>query len=911
MIRALPIYLLLALTLLCAGCEDERVQREYPRVRTLPVTNITEEGAVFSAEVYEAGNVEISEHGFAFGLIAAHPEYGNNISMGELGSSVTFSFNVTSSLIKGEKYYVAAFVKSGEYTVYGNILEFVSQGSHGPEITGFSPERVICGDTIIVRGEYFSPTGSDNHVMIGNVAARVCEPVSDSLLYVVVPFNVSGTENLISVEITGQSTTYTQKALVIDLPQIESVTPSQARWGDTISMSFRNLRKSDDIRFLMGEIPMIITEDYDGSTTRGIVPFEAGLPLMDLSVSTSDTRFTFPGRFTILPPVIRSVYPEVSSWSDTITLYGVFNINQTGSRVLFDEIPGKIVSVSRDSVRVIVPDELPGTPAVLTYKFGSFTSNSDLLISFSPPVIATVSPMSDYAGGIVTITGKYFKNNYTTIRFNDIVATIISVTDTKIQYYAPGYYCGPSEISVTVGGKTAVFGQKFDLTNPSVVSFYPTHASPGDTITVDGQNLQNANSFRFGIKYGDQVIGGLYLQTVSQEQGQARVIVPSGDYISGMITAWAWRNSVESYLSGDERLRIDAPLINLFSPSSGSVGTVVTLSGEHFSLVPEHNKVTVRGVQAEIISCTRNEIRFRMPNISRGNFHISVSVCGYQVNSTGTFEYDSPWRILPDLLFTNNSFTMDFGDEVFVAAPVASSNVTLYKYVPGNYSFVAAGELHPSLYFFERPVVKGDRAYMTGYTYSTVKFLEFNRNTMSLSVVSDPPGKVSTHTILMDGDSVLYAGGGDSLTCSGYFVKEFWKYNLSSGAWKRLNDLPFYCMASSSFTINGRNFVISIDRKLWEYKPVTDTWSHISTYPGTGNSEMMIVVCNGKVYIGHGRYGDNQIYSYNPQANSWDELLNELPQYRTNPVDFEYGGKIYFGGSLNNDFWEYDPLLEQ
>ena len=50
-----------ALTFFLGGCEeDERVPRDYPRVRTLEVTNITGEGALFSAEVYDAGNVEIT-----------------------------------------------------------------------------------------------------------------------------------------------------------------------------------------------------------------------------------------------------------------------------------------------------------------------------------------------------------------------------------------------------------------------------------------------------------------------------------------------------------------------------------------------------------------------------------------------------------------------------------------------------------------------------------------------------------------------------------------------------------------------------------------------------------------------------------------------------------------------------------
>ncbi len=910
MIRDILKYTLLALALLFAGCEDERVPRDYPRVRTLEVTNITGEGALFSAEVYDAGNVEITGHGFTWSREKPEINLNDRVNLGPFSGIGHYSSRITTALEPGVKYKVAAFIRAGNYTVYGNTVEFESLGSLGPVITGITPERALCGDTILIRGKNFSWVGHNNKVFFNETAAKVCNEVTDTTLLAVVPFSLTVPEQTVSVEVTGNRTVYTGSKLIVDLPQIESIIPSQARWGDTITMSFRYLKKSDNIRFFIDQTQLVLTEVYDGETARAIVPFEAVQPRIDLSVSVSGTRLVFFGSFTLLPPIITSIYPVMASWSDTVTLYGVFNANQAATQVLFDERAANIVSVARDSIKVIVPNDLLGTTAVLTYKYGDFTCSSTQMFSLLPPVIETVSPMSDYTGGIVTITGKYFKNYYTTVKFNDILSSVISVTGTSIQCYAPGNFCGPSEISVTVCGQTTLFGQTFDLTNPSVVSFYPTHASPGDTITIEGLNLQNVSQFLISIKPDNPAYGGYGFETVTKEQGLATAIVPSADYTSGLVTAWAWRDWIESYLAGDEMFSIDAPVINSFSPSSGSAGTVVTLSGEHFSLVPQYNRVTINDYPVEIVSCSRNEIRFRMPNMSAGNYHISLSICGHQVSSAGTFENISPWRRLQDLPFTNNSFTMDFGDEVFVAAPVASSNVTLYKFVPENYSFVTAGEVHPSLSYFGRTVVKGDRAYMMANTYSEVKFLEFNRNTMSLSVVSDPPGKVSTHTILMDGDSVIYAGGGDSLTYRGYYVSEFWKYNLFSGTWKRLKDLPFFCMTSSEFTINGRNFVISIDKKLWEYNPVADTWSHISTYPGTGTYDMMIVVCNGRVYIGHGRYGNNQIYSYDPQTNSWDELLNEFPRFRVKPVDFEYGGKIYFGGSDRNDFWEYDPMLD-
>ncbi|MRS05353.1 hypothetical protein EG832_19395, partial [bacterium] len=371
-------------------CEDDPVPRDYPRVRTLEVINISSDGATFEAEVYDKGNAPVSEHGFAWALSLSNIEYGNTVLLGSLDTTSRFSANISSSLIKDKRYYVAAFVKSGEYTVYGNVVEFDSQGSHGPEITGFSPERAICGDTIMVRGRFFSTTRGQNIVMFGNITATVCDPVSDTLLYVLVPFNISESDNHISVEISGSSTTYTEKDLIIDLPQIESISPAQARWGDTITLSFRYLKKIDNIQFFMGQTKMVTAESYDGRTVSTIVPNEAIMPVMDLAVYAIDTRFTFSGRFTLLPPLINHIYPDIASWSDTITLYGVFNTDKLLTKVLFGNIAGKIVSVTRDSIKVIVPNEHPGNPDVITYNYSNFTCISPQLFSFSPPVIESV-----------------------------------------------------------------------------------------------------------------------------------------------------------------------------------------------------------------------------------------------------------------------------------------------------------------------------------------------------------------------------------------------------------------------------------------------------------------------------------------------------------------------------------------
>jgi hypothetical protein len=904
--------LVVVLALLQAGCEDEREPRDYPRVRTLPVTNITEEGALFSGEVYEPGDVTISEHGFAWGLSTPTVDYDNRVYLGTYEGTDRFSAEIPTTLTEGFTYQVAAFVKSGEYTVYGNKVEFRSLGSRGPVITGFSPARVCCGDTLNITGKNFSWVSTSNIVRFNEVQVVLCTPVTDTLLKIIVPFTLAESENTISVEISGNKTIYSDARLIVDFPEIESFSPAGVHWGDTVEIFFSNLRNVYNPIFFIGNMQLLPIEPYDGHSVRIIVPSAADPDLLSISYSAGGNIFTWEDHFIILPPSITRIYPATAFYPDTVTLYGFFNTDRQNTQVLFGTRPATIVSVTRDSLQVIVPGSLTESPVSIKYRYRQFEITTPPVFSLSQPVITSISPMSEYAGGIVTITGKNFINRYTTVKFNDIESKIISTTDTRIQCYAPGNYSGEVVITVTVCGSSTACGGPFNLTNPEIISFYPAHGSPGDTLTVTGRNLNNIYRFFIAMDPDHPDNGGYICDIISANSTTARVIIPSQEFTSGPVTAQAVRNWINSCLASEEIFQVDAPVINSFSPVSGRTGTEVTVSGLNFSRVDAYNVVRINGIMATVTSCSPNELKFLMPLLPEGNYGISLSVCGHTVTSGNDFAYSSPWKRLPDLPFRNNSFTMDFGDEILVAAPEASQLVTLYKFSPGAGTFESAGQFNTSMYFFDRPVVKGDRAFMFAFNYNASRFLIFDRNTRSFITETTPPGGLSTHTSMMDGDSVLYAGGGLWTAHTGSYINEFWKYSPVTETWTRLNDLPFNCIRSNFFTVDGRNFAISTDKKIWEYFPVADTWSPVSVYPGPGAYSMLMVVSDGIVYLGHGAYGNNQIFAWNPALNSWEEFENELPYQRTHPLDFEYEGKIYIGGGDDGriDFWKYDPANE-
>lgn len=119
--------LLFLLTIvILAGCsEDEVTSRDYPRLNTLNVTNISENGATFRAEIIYRGDFEIHESGFVW-VDHEYPSLDNDAESvpSEEIKSNKFSAQINTTLTSGKTYYVRPFVITDNYRVYGKQVVF-------------------------------------------------------------------------------------------------------------------------------------------------------------------------------------------------------------------------------------------------------------------------------------------------------------------------------------------------------------------------------------------------------------------------------------------------------------------------------------------------------------------------------------------------------------------------------------------------------------------------------------------------------------------------------------------------------------------------------------------------------------------------------------------------------------------
>ena len=160
---------------------------------------------------------------------------------------------------------------------------------------------------------------------------------------------------------------------------------------------------------------------------------------------------------------------------------------------------------------------------------------------------------------------------------------------------------------------------------PSISSFSPTSGPVGTEVTITGTNLSEAISVTFN--------GTVAPEVLSNTATEILVKVPTGASTGkiSVTTAGGVANSTQRFTVTNP---VQAPSISSFTPTSGPVGTQVTISGSNLL---DATSVAFNGTPAtEILSNTATEIIARVPaGATTGS--ISVSTLGGTVKSKQRF----------------------------------------------------------------------------------------------------------------------------------------------------------------------------------------------------------------------------------------------------------------------------------
>ena len=199
----------------------------------------------------------------------------------------------------------------------------------------------------------------------------------------------------------------------------------------------------------------------------------------------------------------------------------------------------------------------------------------------APPVITSFSPTSGPAGTAVTIEGTDLAAA-TSVKFGTTeVSSFTVVSDSQITTTAPAGLPAESLVSVTTPGGTVTSTQKYVSSSPgpaapTISSFSPTSGAAGTAVTIAGSNLAGATS----VKFGSTEVSSFTAVSESEITTTAPAGLPTEVTIS-VTTPGGTVTSVEKFTSAAAAPA--APVIASFTPGSGPIGTVVTITGSYFT----------------------------------------------------------------------------------------------------------------------------------------------------------------------------------------------------------------------------------------------------------------------------------------------------------------------------------------
>ncbi len=161
---------------------------------------------------------------------------------------------------------------------------------------------------------------------------------------------------------------------------------------------------------------------------------------------------------------------------------------------------------------------------------------------------------------------------------------------------------------------------------PTVTSFSPTSAVAGATVTITGTNFIGATAVSFG--------GTAATSFVVNSSTSINAVVATGSSGSVSVTTPGGTGSLPGFIF------LMPPTVTGFTPVSGPVGTVVTITGTNFDLLPGNNLVQFNGTTAAVTSGTSTNLVATVPGGATTGF-ITVTVAGNTATS------GSPFTVVP------------------------------------------------------------------------------------------------------------------------------------------------------------------------------------------------------------------------------------------------------------------------
>ncbi len=390
--------------------------------------------------------------------------------------------------------------------------------------------------------------------------------------------------------------------------------------------------------------PAIVAADKwrltaDGNTLdvsrNGVSQFtfttDGSYPGGDVGIEALSPAFTFTGWEggdangpTPAAPTIASFTPPSGPVGTSVTIDGT---NFTGATaVAFHGVGASFTMSSDTAIQATVPAGATTGPVSVTTPAGTATSTSIFSV-VDPPTISGFFPTGGPPGTVVTIDGTNVAGT-TAVAFNNAGASFTVIDYGRIQATVPpGATTGP--ISVTNSAGTATSATAFTVRDPpTITSFNPASGPVGATVTISGTNFTGATNVSW------PSFARASFAVISDTTIQATVPAAARSGFLSVTTPAGTANSSSPFTVEG------APTITSFTPTTGPVGTNVTISGTQFTGT---TSVTFGPASASFTVLSDMEIQATVPaDARRGSVTLTVTTPGGVGAGPSTFRVVGP-----------------------------------------------------------------------------------------------------------------------------------------------------------------------------------------------------------------------------------------------------------------------------
>ncbi|OLC49269.1 MAG: hypothetical protein AUH82_00960 [Chloroflexi bacterium 13_1_40CM_4_65_13] len=340
-------------------------------------------------------------------------------------------------------------------------------------------------------------------------------------------------------------------------------------------------------------------EVFQNGVSQFTVTTDGSYPTGDVGIEAFTPAFTFMAwqggdpNGAAQPPTISGFTPTSGPVGTSVSISGT---NFTGATaVAFNGASANFTVTSASAIQATVPAGASSGTISVTTPGGTATSSGGFTV-VNAPAISSFTPTSGPVGASVTINGSSF-SGATAVAFNGVSASFTVSSDNAIQTAVPaGAATGP--LSVTTPGGTATSANTFTvLSPPTIASLSPASGPVGTAVTISGTNLIGTTAVAFnGVSAGFTVSSDTAVQTA----------VPAGA-TTGPVSVTTAGGTAQS--SGAFTVVLP-PTIASFSPTSGPVGTSVTINGTSFTGT---TTVAFNGVTASFTVISDTAIQATVP----------------------------------------------------------------------------------------------------------------------------------------------------------------------------------------------------------------------------------------------------------------------------------------------------------